>query len=255
VARQAKLARKRKEIAFGISSENHEKISLENLPENPAQTSEQIPENPPTSPAVENLPDGFPARTNEVADPDRISFKVVDGKIDVDSVRESKAESVKKVLQASIADEKFKNWSGITPPPTAASAPAFTPLVMGQAFDMVAYIQAGLYGKKYAVNPAELYPLLAMTEVEHRQIDEIAAQCANKYLPAAMAQWSDLAICGMTLVGIYRAKAQAVETYVKVKFDKQVTAATHDEKKDAATAPVAPAPGAYTDAQRKRSLG
>jgi hypothetical protein len=153
----------------------------------------------------------------------KIAFKITDGKIDYNSLRISTAETAKQVIKASVADEGFRTWAGLT----AEQAPEkikFPPEIFGNLLNAVAGIEVLVYQKRYAIPAKEIAPLVAWTKEEHSILDPQGAALMSRYFPEKWLQYSDVGVFALTLMTCLQAKARAVESLAKEKFERQVNA-------------------------------
>lgn len=199
-----------------------------------------------------------PAAFPETSEPltqssERISFKVVNGKLDYGSLRPSNAARVKEVVQASLKDEQFKSWAGFTPA-TAPKIEIVTPQLVGMALDAGAWIEAGIFAKRTGLKSEEIAPLVRWTPQEHALLDPQGAALLNKYIPVAWLQYADLGVFAVTLFMMIQVKAKAVEAFAKAEAEKIGKAKSHDEPsigKPNGSAVAEPAP----DPDAARSMG
>lgn len=203
----------------------------------PVETSRPLPDREPTGAAVE-----------------RVSFKVEDGKIVLDSVRKSSEPRVREIFRASVSDPTFREWSGLAAAPEAPAMELVKPPLVGNLLDLSANVEAFLLAKKSGLPYEEVRKIIAWTQSEHLGrngddgLDAQGARLANKYIPPEWLAKVDLWLFLGTLVTLTGIKIQMLNAHAKQSFERTVSAPSHDESKRPEPAPApAPAPVAESN--------
>lgn len=186
---------------------------------------------PKASVAVAEPPASEPKPIPETSD--RLSFKLTpEGRIDTSSLRKSTEERARTAIAKSVSDPDFRKWAGLE----ASAGPSIQPLeivapaLIGNLLDLQVSVEAALLAKKSGLEYAEVRKILAWTVHEHEVLDKQGANLANKYIPVAWLEKMDVMIFLATLVSLTAMKIGHLRDYTKTKFDRQVSAPTHDEK-------------------------
>jgi hypothetical protein len=179
------------------------------------------PSTPPVTDPAQTKPSAFPG-ADAPDTVERISFKLVNGKLDHTSLRASTADKAREAIGASLKDDSFRSWAGVgaaavteTPKPQIV-----TPQLFGVLLDGAAGLEAGVFAKKYALPIDDVKKIVAWTPADHAMLDAQGAAICNKYVPTAWLQYADIGIFAMTLLTVISMKAKMVENYAKAEVEK-----------------------------------
>lgn len=175
--------------------------------------------------------DNFPETTESV---DRLSFKVIDGKLSFDGFRTSTATKAKEAIRKSVTDAEFRKSAGLAEDAAPAAVKLVTPQFFATALNIATYPSAMVLAKRYALETDEVLKLVEWTEREHKLLDEQGADLCNKYIPGAWLVYADLAAFASTILILLKAKMDLVEKYAKVKLERIGKAPSHDEASEQA---------------------
>ena len=185
---------------------------------------------------------GFPGRSTTGRD-ERISLKVVDGKLDHESLRPETAQRFKEVLAATVRDDAMRKWVGLTAEVAAQTdVQIVPPSLVGNFFDMISNIEASIMASKTGLSFAECQKFLSFNEREHKNYDEQGARLANQYIPAEWLQRVDLWMFLAGIISLTGVKIQALLQYQKKELERIGKLPSHDEAKPTAPAQPEPAP-------------
>jgi|ERR1700722_4800610 len=178
----------------------------------------------------------LPGKSQDISSLERIGFKVVEGKLSLDNVRESNKPRVLKVIKDSLSDPDWRKQAGLT----SEAAPvkvALPPEMVGKLFDLAAMLECSYLARVTALPAQEIYPMVMLNGREHELLDSQATDLLNKYIPDEWLKYSDVGIFAMSLYTVMGRKASAVKEYAKDKLEKMGKAPTHDEPPASAAAP------------------
>lgn len=164
---------------------------------------------------------------------ERLSFKLTsEGRIDTSSLRKSTEEKARTAISKSVADPDFRKWAGLEGTlPEVAPPQIISGSLIGNLLDLQVNIESALLAKKTGLPYEEVHKVLAWNVREHDVLDEQGAKLANKYIPTAWLEKADIFIFLATIVSLTTMKMNALKDYAKDKFNRQVSAPSHDEKK------------------------
>lgn len=169
-------------------------------------------ENP--DPAPEVAIDGarpFPTRDTTPSGQDRVTFKVVDNKIDTEGMQARTAEKIREVLKASMGDPAFLQWAGIS----AGTVPGLegtvvTPEDAKYILELEASLMTAGLGLRYKLPMADVREIMAWKEAEHEVLDARLARLMTKYLPENAKQNLDWITFGGTFLSMSTIKIALV---------------------------------------------
>lgn len=196
------------------------------------EKSEEIPNtndsvlNSEPEPIAPGSPAPFPVKEPGSVSGERLGFKVINGKIDTEGMRESTKARLAEVLKASTSDPNLAKQFGLVRggDPNAPAPLLVEPMVIGQALDFIAMMEAQFFAAKYKMPFAEAYQFVMWTRSEHDGVDgrpgldKMGAQVASKYIPPEWLQNSDWALFLMQLGGMTLAKVKALAEHVKTHY-------------------------------------
>lgn len=180
------------------------------------------PANQPASepPANLNAPEPLPQR-NVTAINDRVSLKIVGGKFDTDSMRDSTAATFKSVFSASMSDPEFRKWAGIESQlaPEAVEE-LFKPEQFGMLLDILVMFESIGLSAKTALSYEECKKHLAWSEAEHNILDKQGARIICRYVPVEWLKRADLIIFIVMFLSLTAMKMKKVTEEAKEKLER-----------------------------------
>lgn len=199
------------------------------IPPRAEEKPEPKPE-PETKPVpLETTPDAFPRNGQE-----KFNIYIADGKLDTAPMREKSRERLRSVLQESLRDSEVRVWLGIAESEKAQAVPLISPLMMRGLWETVANVQAQVYAKKAGLPFETVKAIVGWTNDEAEMLSGSSAALANKYIPIAWLQYSDVALFVLTLASLMKAKASALAYYIE---SKKVAGAPHKTERQPEASP------------------
>lgn len=168
----------------------------------------------------------YPDREASSDGVERITFKVVAGKIDPEGIRKSNEARVREAIQQSIKDPKFREWAKLdaSATPGLDAANLVPPSLVGDMLDLAVNIEALVLSKKSGMAYPEVRKILAWSLDEHERLDRQGARLAVKYIPMEWLEKVDLWLFIASIVSLSSIKIQMLNAHTKASFERTVNA-------------------------------
>ena len=166
---------------------------------------------------------------------DKITFEIVDGKLNIGNLRAKTSTRAKEALAESFRDQAFKEWVGIASVSGADKPQIIPPQLIGSLLDMLNNVEAAAIAKKTGLKYDQVSLLMKWSEPEHFILDKQGADLANKYFPEEWLKYADVGVFVLSLFTFTRMKIAAVERYAKEELERIGRAKSHDEHSPVAT--------------------
>lgn len=184
------------------------KAATQAIPVESSVSESKQPEKPNSAASSNPLPDRDFLRSG-----DRISLKVVDGKVDFGSVRQSSEGRVKDALRKTLEDEACRKWLGIDAITPAELDEVFSPEQAGQILDVIVKIELIFATSTTKLPVEECEGFLKWSEREHQILDKQAARVIARYVPAEWLKRIDLWIFLLSFIGFTALKFQKLNEH------------------------------------------
>lgn len=166
----------------------------------------------------------LPLPSRDAGEPgsERVSVKIVDGKLDRESFRAKSADAIRAALKNSLQDPEFRAWAGL--PDAAVNPQAVEELFQDEQFgamlDVIAKFEIIFMAGRTGLSSKEIGPMLEWTAGEHMILDKQGARLMRKYVPVEWLQRLDLWIFIITFASLILAKMKRVTEYAEEKLER-----------------------------------